>query len=66
MLYGHVFRNAMLIVIAGLPAAFISAFFTGSLLIETSSRSMGLGAMGYDAVLKRDYPIVFARSTSSR
>ena len=59
VLYGHVFRNAMLIVIAGLPGAFISAFFTGALLIETVFSIEGLGKMGYDAVLKRDYPIVF-------
>ena len=59
VLYGHVFRNAMLIVIAGLPGAFISAFFTGALLIETIFSLDGLGRMGYEAVLKRDYPIVF-------
>lgn len=59
VLYGHVFRNAMLIVIAGLPGAFISAFFTGALLIETIFSLEGLGKMGYEAVLKRDYPIVF-------
>ncbi len=60
VLYGHVFRNAMLIVIAGMPAAFISAFFTGSLLIETLFSLDGLGRMGYEAIVKRDYPIVFA------
>jgi microcin C transport system permease protein len=59
VLYGHVFRNAMLIVIAGFPGAFISAFFAGSLLIEYLFSLDGLGRMGYDAVLKRDYPIVF-------
>ena len=59
VLYGHVFRNAMLIVIAGLPGAFISAFFTGALLIETLFSLDGLGRLGYDAILKRDYPIVF-------
>jgi microcin C transport system permease protein len=59
VLYGHVFRNAMLIVIAGMPAAFISAFFTGALLIENVFSLDGLGKMGYEAVLKRDYPIVF-------
>jgi microcin C transport system permease protein len=59
VLYGHVFRNAMLIVIAGLPGAFISAFFTGALLIETIFSLEGLGKMGYEAVLRRDYPIVF-------
>ncbi|MDB5554604.1 MAG: hypothetical protein JWL86_4588 [Rhizobium sp.] len=59
VLYGHVFRNAMLIVIAGIPGAFISAFFTGALLIENIFTLDGLGRMGYEAVLKRDYPIVF-------
>ena len=59
VLYGHVFRNAMLIVIAGIPGAFISAFFTGALLIENIFSLDGLGRMGYEAVLKRDYPIVF-------
>ncbi|MBP1887917.1 microcin C ABC transporter permease YejB [Sinorhizobium mexicanum] len=60
VLYGHVFRNAMLIIIAGFPGAFISAFFTGSLLIEYIFSLDGLGRLGYDAVVKRDYPIVFA------
>ncbi|OQP84649.1 microcin ABC transporter permease [Rhizobium rhizosphaerae] len=60
VLYGHVFRNAMLIVIAGFPAAFISAFFTGSLLIEYIFSLDGLGRLGYESVVKRDYPIVFA------
>ncbi|THV17447.1 microcin C ABC transporter permease YejB [Rhizobium rhizophilum] len=60
VLYGHVFRNAMLIVIAGIPAAFISAFFTGSLLIENIFSLDGLGRLGYLAVVNRDYPIVFA------
>jgi microcin C transport system permease protein len=60
VLYGHVFRNAMLIVIAGLPSAFISAFFSGSLLIEYIYSLDGLGRMGYEAIVKRDYPIVFA------
>ncbi|MDB5522600.1 MAG: microcin transporter permease [Rhizobium sp.] len=59
VLYGHVFRNAMLIVIAGFPGAFIGAFITGSLLIETIFSLDGLGRMGYEAILKRDYPIVF-------
>ena len=59
VLYGHVFRNAMLIVIAGMPAAFLAAFFTGALLTETIFSLDGLGRMGYEAVLKRDYPIVF-------
>ena len=60
VLYGHVFRNAMLIVIAGFPAAFISVLFTGALLIEVIFSLDGLGLLGYEAVLNRDYPIVFA------
>ena len=60
VLYGHVFRNAMLIIIAGFPGAFISAFFTGSLLIENIFSLDGLGRLGYMAVVNRDYPIVFA------
>ncbi|TWF52907.1 microcin C ABC transporter permease YejB [Neorhizobium alkalisoli] len=59
LLYGHVFRNAMLIVIAGFPGAFISAFFTGSLLIENIFSLDGLGRLGYLAIVNRDYPIVF-------
>ena len=60
VLYGHVFRNAMLIIIAGFPGAFISAFFTGSLLIENIFSLDGLGRLGYLSVVNRDYPIVFA------
>ncbi|MCB1462440.1 MAG: microcin C ABC transporter permease YejB, partial [Nitratireductor sp.] len=60
VLYGHVFRNAMLIVIAAFPGAFISAFFTGSLLIETIFSLDGLGLLGYKSVIERDYPVVFA------
>ncbi|MGG7519018.1 microcin C ABC transporter permease YejB [Allorhizobium undicola] len=60
VLYGHVFRNAMLIVIAGIPGAFISAFFTGSLLIENIFSLDGLGRLGYLSIVNRDYPIVFA------
>lgn len=60
VLYGHVFRNAMLIIIAGFPGAFISAFFTGSLLIENIFSLDGLGRLGYLSVINRDYPIVFA------
>ena len=59
VLYGHIFRNAMLIVIAGFPAAFIGIFFTGSLLIEVIFSLDGMGLLGYDAVIKRDYPILF-------
>jgi len=60
VLYRHVFRNAMLIVIAGFPAAFISVFFTGSLLIENIFSLDGLGLLGYQSILDRDYPVVFA------
>jgi microcin C transport system permease protein len=60
VLYGHVFRNAMLLVIAGFPGAFISAFFSGSLLIETIFSLDGLGLLGYKAIIDRDYPVVFA------
>ncbi len=60
VLYGHVFRNAMLIVIAGFPGAFIGAFFAGSLLIETIFSLDGLGLLGFESVLNRDYPVVFA------
>src|SRR5438876_9548112 len=60
VLYGHVFRNAMLIVIAGFPGAFVHAFFTGSLLIETIFSLDGLGLLGFESVLNRDYPLVFA------
>jgi microcin C transport system permease protein len=60
VLYGHIFRNAMLIIIAGFPGAFIHAFFTGSLLIETIFSLDGLGLLGFESVLNRDYPVVFA------
>ena len=60
VLYGHVFRNAMLIVIAGFPGAFIGAFFSGALLIETIFSLDGLGLLGYESALNRDYPVVFA------
>ena len=59
VLYGHVFRNAMLVVIAGFPAAFIGMFFTGNLLIETVFSLDGLGYLGYESAIKRDYPVVF-------
>ncbi|MBW4961733.1 microcin C ABC transporter permease YejB [Sulfitobacter sp. CW3] len=59
VLYGHVFRNAMLIVIAGFPAVFISVFFGGSLIIETIFSLDGLGRLGFEAAVARDYPIVF-------
>jgi microcin C transport system permease protein len=60
VLYGHVFRNAMLIVIAGFPGAFVHAFFSGSLLIETIFSLDGLGLLSFESVLNRDYPVVFA------
>jgi microcin C transport system permease protein len=60
VLYGHVFRNAMLLVIAGFPGAFIGAFFASSLLIETIFSLDGLGYLFYKSALDRDYPIVFA------
>ncbi len=59
ILYGHVFRNAMLLIIAGFPAAFISIFFTGSLMIEVIFSLDGLGLMSFEAAINRDYPIVF-------
>lgn len=59
VLYGHVFRNAMLLVIAGFPAAFISILFTGALLVEVIFSLDGLGYLGYQAVISRDYPIIF-------
>ncbi|WP_119390214.1 microcin C ABC transporter permease YejB [Taklimakanibacter lacteus] len=60
VLYGHVFRNAMLIVIAGFPGAFLSAFFTGSLLIEQIFSLDGLGLLTFNSALNRDYPVFFA------
>lgn len=59
VLYGHVFRNAMLIVIAGFPSAFISILFTGSLLIEVIFSLDGLGLLGFESALSRDYPVMF-------
>ncbi len=58
VLYGHVFRNAMLIVIAGFPSAFLAIFFTGSLLIEVIFSLDGLGLLSYESVMNRDYPVV--------
>jgi microcin C transport system permease protein len=60
VLYGHIFRNAMLLVVAGFPGAFVHAFFAGSLLIETIFSLDGLGLLGFESVLNRDYPVVFA------
>ncbi len=59
VLYGHVFRNAMLIVIAGFPAVFVSVFFGGSLIIETIFSLDGLGQLGFKAAVERDYPVIF-------
>ena len=59
ILYRHVFRNAMLLIIAGFPAAFISMFFTGSLLIEVIFSLDGLGLLGFEATISRDYPVMF-------
>ncbi|MEY1554207.1 microcin C ABC transporter permease YejB [Yoonia sp. R2331] len=59
VLYGHVFRNAMLIVISGFPALFIGVFFGGSLIIETFFSLDGLGRLGFEAAVARDYPVVF-------
>ena len=59
ILYGHVFRNAMLIIIAGFPGLFIGVFFGGSLIIETIFSLDGLGRLGFEAALTRDYPVMF-------
>ncbi|MGK7865567.1 microcin C ABC transporter permease YejB [Falsiroseomonas sp. E2-1-a4] len=59
ILYGHVFRNAMLLIIAGFPAAFIGILFTGALLVEIVFSLDGLGLLGFEAAIRRDYPIMF-------
>lgn len=59
VLYGHVFRNAMLVIIAGLPGAFLGLLFTGALLIEVMFSLDGLGLLGFEAVINRDYPVIF-------
>ena len=59
VLYGHVFRNAMLLIIAGFPSALINIFFTGSLLIEVIFSLDGLGLLGFEAAINRDYPVMF-------
>ena len=59
ILYGHVFRNAMLIVIAGFPTLLIKMLFTGALLIEVIFSLNGLGLLGYEAIMTRDYPVIF-------
>ncbi len=60
ILYGHIFRNAMLIIIAGFPTAFISILFTGALLTEIIFSLDGLGLLGFEAAINRDYPVMFA------
>lgn len=59
VLYGHVFRNAMLIVVAGFPSAFIGILFTSALLIEVIFSLDGLGLLGFEAAINRDYPVMF-------
>jgi microcin C transport system permease protein len=59
VLYGHVFRNAMLLVVAGFPSAFLGIFFAGSMLIEVVFSLDGLGLLGFESVVNRDYPVVF-------
>jgi len=59
VLYGHVFRNAMLIVVAGFPSAFVSILFTGSVLIEVIFSLDGIGLLGFEATINRDYPVMF-------
>ena len=60
VLYGHVFRNAMLLILASIPSAFISILFTGSLLTEIIFSLDGLGLLGFEAAIRRDYPVMFA------
>ncbi|WP_271003962.1 ABC transporter permease subunit, partial [Listeria seeligeri] len=60
VLYGHVFRNAMLIIIAGFPSTFVAAFFAESLLIETIFSLDGLGLLGFESIMNRDYAVTFA------
>lgn len=59
VLYGHIFRNAMLVVIAGFPGAFVASFFTGSLLLEMLYSLNGMGLLSYESIMSRDYPVVF-------
>jgi microcin C transport system permease protein len=59
VLYGHVFRNAMLLIIAGFPAAFIGILFTGALLVEIVFSLDGLGLLGFESAIGRDYPVMF-------
>jgi microcin C transport system permease protein len=59
VLYGHVFRNAMMIPISGIPASFVGVLFAGSMLIEVIFSLDGLGLLGFEAALNRDYPVMF-------
>jgi microcin C transport system permease protein len=59
VLYGHIFRNAMLLVIAGLPSAVLGIFFTGAMLVEVIFSLDGLGLLGFESIVNRDYPVVF-------
>ena len=59
ILYKHIFRNAMLLIVSGFPAVFVGAFFSGSLLIEIIFSLDGLGLLGYESVINRDYPVIF-------
>jgi microcin C transport system permease protein len=59
ILYGHIFRNAMLLVIAGFPAALVGMLFTGSVLIEVIFSLDGIGLLGFEAIINRDYPVMF-------
>ncbi len=59
VLYGHVFRNAIMVIVAGFPAAFVTILFAGSLLIEVIFSLDGLGLLGFESILNRDYPVVF-------
>jgi microcin C transport system permease protein len=60
VLYGHIFRNAMMLIIAGFPAAFIGILFTGALLVEIVFSLDGLGLLGFESAIRRDYPVMFA------
>jgi microcin C transport system permease protein len=59
ILWRHVFRNALIPIMTGFPAAFVAAFFSGALLIETLFSLDGLGLLSYESVIRRDYPVVF-------
>ena len=59
MLYGHIFRNAMLLIIASIPSALLGILLSGSLLIEIIFSLDGLGLLGYESIISRDYPVIF-------